>query len=411
MTIENEKHTLASLLKTVQDQSARSADYIAPTNQLQIRTTKVEDKPNRTDVIIEAHHGQPTVILEANGVAQDQIAQKAKLDVKTARRLREDYPDVYDHAIRRIWDQEPAKHMVRAHLSSQGSGVARAVVSDRFKTFDNSHLLEATLPQLMESEAQWQVVHGDVTDKRLYLRLKSNVITADRIANPVVDSHAGHRNGLWLARGENPDLPATRAFDGAERAVGDVMALGIGISNSEVGLGSIQVYQCVWTIACLNALQTEHRNRQAHLTSARGDEDVIKYLTAEAIDADNHSLSLKLRDLVAAYASRETFDNVIEKMRRAAEDVVEQDAPAAVEALGQVLQLTKKGTSNVLDGLLQTIQQPGYAGQPISRATMVNAVTAVAHAVGPDDVDEWQKLGGKVLDLPARDWNVVAKAA
>ena len=52
-----------------------------------------------------------------------------------------------------------------------------AFVSDKFKTFDNVNLLNASLPQLMESDAQWQVVNGTVTDKRLYLRLKSEVQT------------------------------------------------------------------------------------------------------------------------------------------------------------------------------------------------------------------------------------------
>ena len=69
------------------------------------------------------------------------------------------------------------------------------------------HLLQSALPELMESDAQWQVVNGTVTDKRLYLRLKSAVIT------------------------------------GEGAAVGDIMALGIGTGNSEVGCDGINVYQ------------------------------------------------------------------------------------------------------------------------------------------------------------------------
>jgi hypothetical protein len=64
-----------------------------------------------------------------------------------------------------------------------------------------------------------------------------------------------------------------------------------------------------------------------------------------------------------------------------------------------------------MDGLLATIGQSGYAGNPVSRATLVNAVTAVANKAAPDDVDEWQKVGGRVLDLPKSDWNRVAMAA
>ena len=265
--------------------------------------------------------------------------------------------------------------MIRAYDNGNNTGMARAFVSDKFKTFDNVHLLQSALPQLMESDAQWKVVNGTVTDKRLYLRLKSELIT------------------------------------GEGAAVGDTMALGIGMSNSEVGCGSINVYQMFWTLACLNGMQTEKRTRKSHITGARGDSDTWGLLSDEAKDADNHSLSLQIRDLTAAYASRESFDEVLEKMRQAHADAINGSPQVAVESLGKVLALTKKETASVLDGLLATIGQSGYSGQPVTRATMVNAVTAVAHQVDADNVDDWQKLGGRVLDLPRSDWQRVAMAA
>jgi len=114
--------------------------------------------------------------------------------------------------------------------------------------------------------------------------------------------------------------------------------------------------------------------------------------------------------LVTAYASRESFDDVLDKMRHASYDLIDGSPQAAVESLGKVLQLTKKDTANVLDGLLATVGQAGYTGA-ISRATFVNAVTAVAHKAEADNVDEWQRLGGRVLDLPRSDWQRVATAA
>ena len=57
---------------------------------------------------------------------------------------------------------------------------------------------------------------------------------------------------------------------------------------------------------------------------------------------------------------------------------------------------------------MQTIQQPGYVGQPLSRATMVNAVTAAANNADADSVSDWHQLGGKVLDLPVNQWAMVS---
>ena len=380
-SIENSTNTLQNLLLQVQDQANRSQDYLAPTNQLQLMTGDRGDGTNVSQIVMEQQGGMPTQILTCNDVAFDQIAQRANIDVRTARRLQQNYSVEFDGLMNAIWQKESAVRMIRTFENNHpidlnpGTGIARAFVSDKFKTFDNTHLLNAALPQLMESDAQWQVVTGTITERKMYLRLKSSVIT------------------------------------GSGASVGDVMALGIGFSNSETGCGAVNVGQIFWTLACLNGMQTENRSRSSHVTSARGDGDQWSRLTDEAKDADNHALSLKVRDLTASYASRESFDEILERMRTAHDDKISGSPQSAVEALGKVLSLSKKDTGSVLDGLLATVGQAGYAGEGISRATMVNAVTAVGNQCHADDSDDWQRLGGRVLDLPASDWRRVAEAA
>jgi len=371
-TIENENNTLMQLMQKVQMQANRSADYLASTNNLQYRTDTETGKPS---IVIEQNGGEPTRHLKINDHAFGQVAQAAEIDTRTARRLQENYPVEYDALINARWQKEPVKRMVRTFMDeSETTGLARAFVSDKFKTFDNINLLQSTLPQLMESDAQWKVVNADVSDKRLYLRLKSETQT------------------------------------GTGAAVGDVMANGVGFQNSEVGAGSVSVYQINWTLACLNGMQTQNKTRSSHITSARDQAD-FGLLSSEAKDADNRALELKLRDLTLAYASRETFDQVLEQMRRAAGDVIDGDYEIldVVESVGTVLKLTKKENNDVLNGLMQTIGQSGYEhGQPLSRATLVNAVTACAHKADIDDVDQWQQRGGQLLNLSNRDWQRIA---
>ena len=379
MQIENAKGTLMDLLQTVQDQAARQADFLAPTKDLQFNSGKDSDGNSRSEIILERNAGMPTTFLDVNPVAFDQIASNAGIEVRTARRLRDGYAPEFDALINQIWQKESKTRMVRAHLDSgtQTAGTARAFVSDKFKTFDNHHLLNAALPQLMESPAQWQIVNAHVTDQRMNLRLKSSAIT------------------------------------GEGAAVGDLMALGIGLGNSETGCGSVSVFQIFWTLACLNGMQTQNKSRSSHITSARGDGDTWSILTDEAKDADNHALELKVRDTVTAYASRESFDDVLAKMRAAGADQLGDGATyqSAADNLGRVLKLTKKETASVLDGLIETLQQDGYRGRPVSRATMVNAVTAAAHNAEPDSINDWQERGGRVLDLKPTEWAIVAQAA
>ena len=374
--IENNKNTLTALMMKVQDQAARAADYLAPTNDLQ-KTTTLDGKPQ---IVIEASRGEPTKRFDINDTAFGQIATHAGIDTRTARRLQSNYPREFDDLTNAIWQKEPTRRMVRTHLASDpmGSstdGTVRAFVSDKFKTFDNVNLLEACLPQLIDNPAQFQVVSADVSEKRLYLRLKSLE---------------------QLGTGAN---------------VGDHMANGIGFGNSEVGAGSVNVHQLFWTLACTNGMQTQNKTRSSHITSAR-DGDQWGLLSDDAKNADNHALELKLRDLVGHYSSREAFDDICQQMRMAALDVIDgvaTDVTDVVNNLGKVMQLTKKENSDVLNGLMATIGQSGFEqARPLSRATLVNAVTAVAHRADVDDVDTWQQRGGQVLNMSARDWQRVA---
>jgi len=381
--LENENKSLEDMLHVITEQNKMKQDYIAPTNQLQFRTLQNEGETAHSQIVMEANQGEPTKILNVNQHCFDQIAQKAEIATPTARRLQQNYPREMDNLINAIWQKENSKRMIRTFDNANHTnpfnydnhtGTARAFLSDKFKTFDNSDLLESALPTLGESDACWKIVNFANTDKKLYIRLKSEVIQSD----------AG---------------------------VGDLMAHGIGISNSETGSGSVAVFGINWTLACLNGMQTENVTRKAHITSAQKG-DTWNILTDETKEADNRSLKLQLRDIVSSYASRETFDENIEKMRRAKEDTVDVPMNESVENLGKVLTLSKKETSNVLEGLLQTIGQSGYEqNQKINRATLVNACTAVGNTADPDNVDFWQRLGGKVLNLGKTDWNRVAMAS
>jgi len=173
--MENANGTLESILLKVRADKARQEDYVAPTRDLQFQTKIVEDGPNQPQIVLERNGGMPTKVLDVNDVAFQQISSKANLHVHDTRRLVENYAQEFDPLMNRIWEKEDKAVMVRTFADAvrPERGLARAFVSDSFKTFDNHHFLEASLPQLMESDARWQVVNGTITEKKLYLRLRS----------------------------------------------------------------------------------------------------------------------------------------------------------------------------------------------------------------------------------------------
>jgi len=61
---------------------------------------------------------------------------------------------------------------------------------------------------------------------------------------------------------------------------------------------------------------------------------------------------------------------------------------------------------------MKTIGQAGYENdRPLSRATLINAMTAAGNVSDIDATDDWQKRGGQLLNMSARDFNRVRLAA
>ena len=141
---------------------------------------------------------------------------------------------------------------------------------------------------------------------------------------------------------------------------------------------------------------------------------MLTALTNEAKEADNVSLRLKLRDITASMADTANFEKTVDQFRLAHGDIVENglaNPSAVIDSVVQVLKLSKKSSSDVMAGLMQTIQQAGYTNKPVSRATLVNALTAVAHVSDADSVDEWYSNGRQLLELPRNQWETIARAA
>lgn len=88
-----------------------------------------------------------------------------------------------------------------------GGRVARALLSDRYRRIDNMEIASAVLPLFAGSD-QYEVISSEVTENRMYLKILSR-----RLEMEVVP--------------------------------GDYVQAGVVISNSEVGLGSVNVQPLV----------------------------------------------------------------------------------------------------------------------------------------------------------------------
>lgn len=395
---------LKNLMVRLQDQAARKEDYIIPSmDVLSLNTdygrgsvfSDASENNPRSFLRVEGSGGMPTKEFGINDHALGQIATDLDIPVRALRNIRQNQKaqQHMDSVVTELFQaRSDKKKMLRTFASTdtspigggsiytdgvttQRDGTLRAFVSSGFKPFDNVDLMAAVLPSMSDSTADWKVVRGDISETKMYLQLKSNKI------------------------------------EGAGANVHDIMALGIGLSNSEVGAGSISLYQMLWTLVCLNGMQRGYKHAERHLQTAKNTE-TWEMLKDETKALDNKATAAKMSDIVGQLSKPDSFEALVEEMNVAAQDKLGDGsagvAAKSIDNVVEVVKLQKGDGEGILAGLMDTLQQDGYRGEPVSRATIANAITATAHKVDLDRRPEFETAAGRVLDLSSTQWERLA---
>ena len=287
-------------------------------------------------------------------------------------------PGLLTHNVNTWFGEEPQNRMLRTL-----DGKARALRSDKFRPLDHFELLEAALPALQS--ASLDIVSCDVDERRLYVKAVDKAIKR-HIPN-------GHRMG-----------------DGTHTLFripsGDIVPA-IQIGNSEIGYGSLSVVSGWLDEGCTNlAWRFHERGLRKNHVGARLDvgDELYKVLTSEAREATDKAIWLQFRDAVKAGISQEGFDSLVELLTESANDKIEGDVAKVVEVTAKRFALSDSTRSSVLRHLIE--------GGDLSRFGLANAVTSAANnAEAYETATELEALGGKIIELPKREWSELAKAA
>jgi len=191
-----------------------------------------------------------------------------------------------------------------------------------------------------------------------------------------------------------------------EMAPGDVVQAGIVITNSEVGHGTLAVQPLVFRLICKNGLIASDRAlRKTHIgRTLQSEEEAVTVFRDDTLAADDKAFFLKVRDVVEAAVSEATFRQVAQKMQKTLDIKLTGDPVKSVEVLANRYTLNEVERAGVLRHLITSGELSGYG--------LVNAVTHYSQEV--DDYDratEFEALGGKLIELPAGEWKVLAEAA
>ena len=147
-----------------------------------------------------------------------------------------DYPELLAENVNSWFQREPTQRMVRTL-----DGTVRAFLSNRYRRIDNLDIAEIVLPVIQQMEDAY-FESCQITDSRMYIKVVNKRLEAEVVP-------------------------------------GDIVQSGVIISNSEVGLGSVNIQPLVYRLVCSNGMVVnDAQTRRTHI--GRVNEAAIIAMTA-----------------------------------------------------------------------------------------------------------------------------------
>lgn len=355
--------SLVELATEIERQSKAKVDYVADTRKLFMGLSLAHGPTLQP--VIEMQNGEKHV-MPIGPLAHRQIAERIGIPAKYYDRMLSQAPQLLASNVNHWFAEQPEKRMIRTL-----DGRARAFLSNRYQRIDNVHVAETVLP-ILSGTPGIDVVSSEITESRLYIKAVTHAVRAE------VKS----------------------------RRVGDFVEAGVMITNSEVGLGAVQVMPFFHFLVCTNGMvRNKEGLRSAHIgTKIDGDENLAEILADDTRRTMDRAVLMKVRDVVRAAMDQAKFMEAIRAMERSTTEMVEGDPAKAIELLADDFGMLDGERSSVLRHLIQ--------GGDLSRYGLMNAVTRTAEDLESyDRATEFETMGGRVLDLAPSAWSRIAKAA
>lgn len=355
--------TLMELAAEIQRQAEQKRDFVVPTEKTLMAV--------RENDALSFEFGDQA--LKIGEIAHQQIGQHAGIPKPYYDRMKDEQPRLLAANVNTWLHANPTRQMVRTL-----DGKARAFLSDKYRALDNLQLAEAVLPVLADLGAE--IISCEVTEKRLYIKATDKSIARQL---PVMGS------------GKHQFIK--------DRVLHPLVVIG----NSEVGFGSLSVDDGTFDEWCLNgAIFTKamRRNHVGQRYAQFDDEKVYAMLTDETRAVNDAAFWMTVRDVVKGSFERAKFDALIDKIEGTQQQPLEGDIPKIVEVTAKTFGFNDGERKSVLDHLIK--------GGDLSRFGLYNAVTRTAEdLVDYDRASEFERIGGRLVELPKAEWDVLSKAA
>jgi hypothetical protein len=226
--------TLPDLVTTLRQQQDAKLDVVVPAAG--IRSVVGRWEVDGTGHAVLGPDGVTSAPGRFAPTATCDAAMADKLGIPTAylRRLRAEQLPLYDANVNGWLEKQPDRQLLVRTLRGVDAGqdgIARAVLSGRYRFVDNLDVLLAVLDGIRSAGADVQVARCDLTERRMYVQIASQSVAAR--TETLLDGYVS-------------------PFTGARGTDNPVVFAGFVLANSETGHGSFSITPRLVAQVCSN---------------------------------------------------------------------------------------------------------------------------------------------------------------
>lgn len=297
-----------------------------------------------------------------NEIAHRQLGQHLKIPAPYYDRMREEFPDLLTRNVNGWLEKVPDTRRMLRTLD----GTARAFLSDRYRRIDNYEVAQTVLPIIGNMDGA-TVESCELTDSRLYIKVVDPRVTAEVVP-------------------------------------GDIVQAGVIITNSEVGLGSVNVSPLIFRLVCSNGMIAQDAGIRKYHVGRINEQggDNFEIYRDETIEADDRAFLMKLEDTVHAAVDQAMFSKLVDRLRETTEAKIEASVvPQVVELASKEYRFTQDEGQGILGHLIE--------GGDLSLYGLANAVTRHAKDVESyDRSTELEATGYKIITMAPALWRRIS---
>lgn len=306
-------------------------------------------------------------------------------------------------------DGDARSFLVRLFRGDDGTGIARALLSNRFARLDNLDGLMAMLQGIQEAgiDPSTLRIHGDITETRMYVHVEAPEIAT--LAPKLLEGYrspfdTGVEGAKRQARGHTLEERIELGRQFLERGHGDghhsfyapgtepIVHSGFKLANSEVGNGRWTITPELTVLQCSNGLtMTKEAFGRTHVGSTMEDGHIE--WSADTQSKELAFVTAQTRDLVKMALSQDYVEAAVARLEENSDKVI-ADPEKAIEVLGQRLKFSKEEQAGILKHFLMS-------GQHTAGGVM-QSITSFSQTL---DADAQYDLDGKAvaaLEMAAR---------